>query len=131
MHFPEVYKYMMFCCTVYPFFLVPDECEIRYLQIIYYTEMQIDYPNTFLVHIHGTLTKKKWWSKCGVWLTIVVCLDICYNDLLVLLRNFNNNRLIPLLGQFFIIPSIINTFTDLVRSLASNLHRFCGNCITI
>jgi hypothetical protein len=43
----------------------------------------------------------------------------------------NNNRLIPLLNQFFLIPSIINTFTDLVRSLASNLYRFRGNLITI
>jgi hypothetical protein len=33
MHFPELYKYMMFCCAVYPFFLVPDECETYYLQI--------------------------------------------------------------------------------------------------
>jgi len=35
---------MMFCCTVYAFFLGPGECEIHHLQITYYTEMYTDYP---------------------------------------------------------------------------------------
>jgi hypothetical protein len=43
MHFLEIYKYLMFCCTVHLFLLVPAECKVHYLQIIYYVEMQTDY----------------------------------------------------------------------------------------
>jgi hypothetical protein len=43
--------------------------------------MQTDYPQYFsCTHTWNSDLKKKWWSKSGVWLTTVVCLDNCYND---------------------------------------------------
>jgi hypothetical protein len=64
------------------------------------------------------------WRQWCAWIIVTM-------TFIILPPNLDKNRLIPLLSHFFLIPSIINTFTDLVCSFASNPHRFCGNLITI
>jgi hypothetical protein len=64
------------------------------------------------------------WRQWCAWINVTM-------TFIILSPNLDHNRLIPLLSYFFLIPNVRNTFTDLVRSFVSNLHRFCGNLITI